>query len=119
MKRYERMSREEIISVYNSVLNGDCGECHARNWCNDITTKFTCAELMAEWMNKEIKMKKAHRYELIKSPEDVDKLQKEFKCACDNSGCRRCKYYNDNEVTTASCFVNFLKEEIEVEDETI
>lgn len=119
MKRYERMTKEEIISAYNSVPNGGCGECHARNWCNDITKKHTCVETITEWLNKEIKRKKVHRYELIKSPEDIDRLHNEMYSACAENGnkCKECPYYDKNDYSSASCFRNFLKEEIEVEYE--
>lgn len=115
-KRYERMSKEDIISAYNSVPNGGCSECHARNWCNEITKKHTCVETITEWLNKEIKMKKVHRYELIKSPEDLEKFRSECAYMCEHTfDCTECKCYSAAK-KAMGCFCAFLNEEIEVEE---
>lgn len=112
MKRYERMTKEDIISAYNSVY---CDKCLAKNWCNGIKRKFTCRETLTEWLNHEIEIKKVHRYELIKSPEDVSKAYSEFDAFCyGGKRCESCKFVYFNNRTR--CFVQYLNEEIEVEE---
>lgn len=113
MKQYERMSKEEIDNAYY-FSKGNCSECMAKHYCNDITARFTCVETVHDWLQKEIKMKKVHRYELIKSPEDVKKLKSEFEDHCVD--CLYCKYEAESS-KSGGCFCSFLIEEIEVEVE--
>lgn len=119
MKRYERMSKEEINNAYYSCTTSNCSKCIANKYCNDTIERVTCVERVYDWLQKEIKMKKVHRYELIKSPEDVDKILKEHGdvCAAFDGSCRECKYNKPYYCTSSHCFANFLKEEIEIEVE--
>lgn len=122
MKQYERMSKEEIDNAYY-FSKGNCSECMAKHYCNDITARFTCVETVHDWLQKEIKIKKVHRWELIKSDDDLNNAQKKWDSHCKENGkyknCKECRYSNGNELvpTTAVCFTNFLKEEIEIEVE--
>lgn len=111
MKRYERMTKEDIISLFGCPCE-DCPLYKSR--CG---TK-PCETLKKEWLKEEIKTKKVHRYDLIKSPEDIDRIHKEMYSACAKNGnmCKECAYYDKNDYSSASCFRNFLKEEIEVEE---
>lgn len=98
-KRYERMSREEIIIELSKLDSSPA--------CNALLN----------WLTKEVKIKKVHRYELIKSPEDLDKLSEEWKDYCDPRHCANCKYLIEHANGGSSmCFAEYLKEEIEVEE---
>lgn len=114
MKRYEKMSKEEIIDIMgNSFDNcrtcplldgeGGCG----KSWAS-------CGMSLREYLKEEIKTKKVHRYELIKSPEDINKMFDDMSHVCDECECSSCPYgHGDIDI----CFGNFLKEEIEAEVE--
>lgn len=108
MKRYEQMNKTEILHFFLIP----CVECKLRARCKGTT----CARSKIDYLTEEIKIKKVHRYELIKSPEDTEKLRCEWKEYCNHkTDCSRCKY--DSEVRgSSSCFANYLNEEIEVEE---
>lgn len=57
------------------------------------------------------------RYELIKSPKDLDRLRDVFVRICENQLCTDCIYLASHGIGTVGCFAMWLKEEIEVEEE--
>lgn len=108
MKRYERMSKEDIISLFGCPCE-DCPLYKSR--CGSKP----CETLKKEWLKEEIKTKKVCRFTLLKTAEDVDKALKELSNHCDEQeGCSSCNLGNGD---IDICLANYLKEEIEVEDE--
>ena len=92
MKRYEKMSKEEIIEF---LTNHICGNCKAYEYCK-ITNEY-CEVVRKNWLNEEIEMKP--RWATIQSNEDLDSLFKEFV---------------DTTTMPYSAFVSWLKEEVEI-----
>lgn len=120
-KRYERMSKEDLISFLYGVKEHKCGDgCVMDKQCTtaeEYYTPHSCTERVALYLLEEIKTKKVHRYELIKAPEDLDKLSEEWKEYCDPRYCVDCKYLGWHANGGSSmCFAEYLKEEIEVEE---
>lgn len=114
MKRYERMSKEEIIEFYRKTK--DCKNCPFVNKSGGCDSPVTCVFALSDYLMQPIK-KKVHRYELVKSPEDVDKAYSEFNAFCYvNKQCGSCKFVHFNK--RSMCFAQYLKEEIEVEYES-
>lgn len=111
MKRYERMTKEEILDTF--LVN--CPDCVLRGIkCREDTCELT----KVCYLKEEIKTKIVHRYELIKSPEDLEKFRSDWMFMCgNNSDCDKCKYCHAANVSLG-CFCAFLNEEIEVEDES-
>lgn len=98
MKRYELMSKEQIMKEYGD--GGQNGE-------------------LAFWLQSEVHCKNAPRYESIKSPSDLDKMVAYMFDFCNNiDTCKHCKYQKAHESgELIDCFIEYLKEEIEVPDE--
>lgn len=104
MKRYDLMSKEEIID-FNSK---DCEDCPLRNKCYP----GKCKEEKANYLNEEVNIK---RWELIKSTEDIEKLYLEWRHMCEhhfgyNFGCSECSLNNNS--TISACFAKYLMEEV-------
>lgn len=92
MKRYEKMSKEEIIEV---LLNRECNKCKADKYCDAIYG--SCQLTMKEWLNEEIEIKP--RWATIKSNEEWEDIYVEWlkKPSIDVKN-----------------FIDWLKEEVEV-----
>lgn len=72
------------------------------------------------WLLEEVPTKKVHRYKLINSKEDIDKVRVEFHDACHGKYCSSCRYcYTHDKNGILGCFTEYLSEEIEVEDDGI
>lgn len=93
MKRYEKMSKEEIMGIFGTPIN--CPECKIITFCNSCHTD-TCAETRAAYLNQVIK--KVPRIATINTV-------KELEIAWDVWSERR-----------IGNFYDFLAEEIEVEE---
>lgn len=114
MKRYEKMSKEEINNAYCSCATSQCSNCVANKYCNDTLGRLTCVERIYDWLQKETK--KVPRYEFIKTQEDLDRLRNEFVSICEKQLCSGCKYSSSHSVGNVGCFAAWLKEGIEVEE---
>lgn len=97
MKRYEKMSKEEIIE---SLLNRQCNKCKALKLCG-IMSGF-CDDVIKSWLNEEVEMKP--RWALIQSDEDIYRLYDEFETTIPNT----------EDIHYAYVFAMWLKEEVEV-----
>lgn len=116
MKRYEKMSKEEVVEVLRKA-GGACSECAVpKKFCSRSRGVLGCAGIVYQWLNEDIKTKRIHRYELIKSPEDVDRFSFEHDKMCKSHLCKECNLFKNDDVN-ADCFAEYLKEEIEVEEE--
>lgn len=111
MKRYERMTKEEIVEFAGNCHTRGCEGCPAL----DVDGLFgTC---MKKYLEQEIQM--VPRYSTIKSDEDMEKVVEGYKSFCDSRNeCGNCKIYaKRNDAMTYMCFVEYLKEQIETEEE--
>lgn len=108
MKRYERMSKEDIMSVYKTTDH--CCGCKLQDssYCKNRTTG--CCEIMTDYLNEEIKV--VPRWQTIKSDEDCQRIWEEHSDWCANHKCDRCVYRSSQ----GPCFVNYLIGKIEVEE---
>lgn len=112
MKRYERMTKEEIIEAFKSTEW--CNTCMFRNSKNECTREDKgCCEAMRDYLNEEIKLKTVSRWQVIKSDEDMKKMQQDFREMCRKHKCDDCFYAGDG---ITACFVNYLLEKNEVEE---
>lgn len=114
MKRYERMTKEEIIEKYKACC-GYCRECPLYE-IKTAECKYSgcdCTEAMADYLNEEIKLKTVSRWQTIKSDEDLWKMRQDFHGMCNGTRCDDCSYVGCGKV---GCFINYLFEKIEVED---
>lgn len=67
MKRYERMSREELMETFKGT--DWCHTCVLSDSKNECTVMGkSCCEAMCDYLNKEIKV--VSRWQIIKSDED-------------------------------------------------
>lgn len=71
MKRYEKMTKEELIEF---LVNRQCGKCKADEYC-DLRSDY-CEAVMQNWLNEEVETKP--RWATIKSNEDCDRLSDEY-----------------------------------------
>lgn len=53
MKRYEKMSKEELIEIINSTKN--CDTCLVGEECTSSNI-LTCNGILRNWLNEEIEM---------------------------------------------------------------
>lgn len=117
MKRYEKMSKEEIIDVMGNSFD-DCRTCPLLDGEGGCSKSWaSCGMSLREYLSEEIKTKKVHRYETIKCPEDLDRLRGGFISICENISCTDCIYSGYQGIGAVGCFTVYLNEEIEVEVE--
>ena len=120
MKRYEKMSKEEIIGFLEKAR--DCDSCPLSNeerngngYCEESGFK-DCAKASFSFLTQKIDIKKVPRITTIRTKEELSEARKQFVKICRNQmfpgGCQGCPYLSD----TGYCFDSFLLEEIEVED---
>lgn len=107
MKRYEKMSKEEIIEVFK----GNDGKracatcpCNETKYC---TLSLTCNESLASWLNSEA----PPRVATINTLEELEKTRDEYLYFCSKVSCNKCKYAK-SEDNKNSCFYNYIAEEI-------
>lgn len=109
MKRYERMTKEEIIEAFKET--DWCDNCR---FTNKSSRNVNCCDVMANYLNEEIKMKIVPRWQTIKSDEDLEKMREDFcSSVCSQRPCGNCSYAAR---LVGACFANYLLEEIEVEE---
>ena len=72
MKRYEKMSKEEIINFMGQEVT--CRDCKASSFC---IGRKVCQVCFKEYLNQEIETKP--RWATIKSNEDLDCMYEEWK----------------------------------------
>ena len=100
MKRYERMSKEEIIEYIRSSYTS-----------SENPGGITSGKLFAHYLEQEIQM--VPRYTLIKNDEDMDRVTKEIGKVCDRIGCDECRFVG-TPGGILGCFAAYLKEQVEV-----
>lgn len=86
MKRYEKMSKEEIIGIFiekEQILRNSG---------------------IAKYLGEEV----TPRVAKINTAEELETAYQDYKEYCGSMGCGKCKYYGP----TPTCFVNFLEEGI-------
>ena len=103
MKRYERMSKEEIIEYIRSSYTS-----------SENPGGITSGKLFAHYLEQEIQI--VPRYMLIKTDEDVDRTANAFARFCDDRDCDNCKFCKTYGGIVA-CFTAYLKDLVEVEEE--
>lgn len=134
MKRYEKMSKEEIMDLFVSIrknkFNKLCEDCPFYSECDsDLTNLFTgsskgwagsytCVERTKAWLEKEVNQ--VRRVSTLKTAEDVKRARKEHTVLCDErhankNGCDGCKYNVAKEDGFMTCYDYFLAEPVEVE----
>lgn len=109
MKRYERMTKEEIIEVFDR--SGGCNACRYKGDCTGELN--SCYKQNVNYLNKEIKVKTVSRWQIIKSDEDLKKMREDFRKICNGGKCDDCFFVGG----TVDCFVGYLNGKIEVEDD--
>lgn len=120
MKRYERMTKEEIID-FVCLGNWTCDRCGVKKEYCDRSESGKCNEIVRNWLNDEVTIKKVPRFILIKTQEDLERAFQEFDYHCRKIKCTDCKYsnYSNGMATTTnwhSCYQRYLAEEVEVEE---
>lgn len=111
MKRYEKMglNTEEVLEIIEH--GGDCETCIAR-LARTCFVEDGCSFSKAKALNQEIKT--VPRIATINTVEELGKAREDYKDYCEKQyNCAKCKY--DASGATASCFANYLAEEIETE----
>ena len=106
MKRYEKMSKEEIIDFLSTELN--CNTCTVRTCLKNAINGLQCVYIKKKWLNGEPKA----RIATINSAEDLDNAIHNFNEFCDENPCTGCPYGNYNSNRFTGCFIKYLKEEI-------
>jgi radical SAM protein with 4Fe4S-binding SPASM domain len=107
MKRYEKMSKEEIIDAFG-YLFGDCDKCQYHKICNG---RGYCPEsaVIKEWLTQEIET--VPRIKTLDTKKKFIKAQEEYKTYCHSIDCSDCRYHKE---VSIECFTEFLWEEVEV-----
>lgn len=95
MKRYEQMSKEEIMGIFGMPFN--CPECEIREFCNSCR-RDTCVETRAAYLNQEIKI--VPRVATINTAEELKKAWDDYM----------------HRKIPRDVFYDYLAEEIEVEE---
>lgn len=118
MKRSDEMSKEETFDLFNNTISGDCFDCpvEIKTFCKKINNGFNlygCADVVKKYLFDEVQTKTVSRWQTIKSDEGLIKMQRDYRGMCNGRGCSGCLYSS----STNDCFVDYLSEKIEVEDE--
>ena len=110
MKRYEKMSKEEIVDLF---VNG-CSKCGAKEDCIAENCEINCRAMKKEWLNKDIETKP--RWATIKSNEHLEDIQTEFNLFCNKNNCDDCRLNNNKSEKGVwlHCYTRWLEEEVEV-----
>ena len=110
-KRYEIMTKEQMLKFVEECQVRFCNECPAYGGYNGTSYIECCvAYLKAEVSKAEVTMKK--RWQIIKSDKDLMRMREEFWDFCRGKHCRECKF---GEIKISEdCFVKYLCQEIEV-----
>lgn len=114
MKRYERMAKEEIID-FVCLGNWTCDRCGVKKEYCDRSESGKCNEIVRNWLNEEVTIKKVPRFALIKTQEDLNIIFKEYSEHCRVTSCSKCEYSG----TTSGwipCTQRYLADEVEVEE---
>ena len=104
MKRYEKMTKEDIVKMIFECADGlsDYGE----------TPVAECIRTLGNSLMEEVEMRP--RFTLIHTEEDMRDALKNFKTMCRmKTECKDCKYAGINE-SLAECFCAYLLEDIEI-----
>lgn len=109
MRRYEKMTKEEIIKFFDCD-NKECADCPASK---QGTIVSDCA---IEYLTEEIEMKP--RWQTAKTQEDFDKFISEFYKVCESNssehfGCTKCRLRGS---TITRCYHAYLSELVEVQE---
>lgn len=98
MKRYERLSKVEILKAYNSTLI--CSECILNSRCEEdkgsCSYHVPCNEKMRKYLNEELVP--IPRWKTIKTNDDLIKMVKSCK--------------EEGQGTNLASFIHYLCEEI-------
>ena len=108
MKRYEKMSKEEILNFVKGCLSRSCRECPAQAHFNEPYCSV-------EYLMDEIQM--IPRWKTVKTQEDLNRIFEEFRVNCCLKypcDCAGCTY--DNDTGIPDCFYRNLSELIEVQE---
>lgn len=110
MKRYETLSKEEIIEIYS---NTDCNKCDLINMC----CFKNCMPTKNFYLNQEVNA--VSRFSLIKSEDELRKSYNDFSTLCKLSeSCNSCDFYKSGGSIPCSkpvAFLNYLCDKIIVE----
>lgn len=121
VKRYERMSKEEIVGLFENIC-GTCDGCplydEIKKNCKYAKTGFSCNRIAKAYLNEEIKVKKVPRIATINTVDELKEAIKDQHILCRNSGCSSCKLGDDKRMLGVdACFKAYLAQEIEIEVE--
>ena len=104
MKRYEQMTKEEIVELVTKCGRRPCAECPAK--CSFMENKDEL-DGITHYLTAEIQM--IPRWQTIKTQEDIEAIQAAFRKMCDSQGCESCKYF-EKYVGVGGCVFNYLYE---------
>ena len=103
MKRYEKMSKEEIIEYF----------------CDKIMTRFggltsiILTKQANKYLNQEIEI--VPRIKTINTKDDLVLAREQFEEFCNKTDCSECPYWDEKHHYLSNiCFTNFLGEEVEI-----
>lgn len=119
MKRFEKIKTEEELKKQYEMFAKYCDNnvgCKGCKYYFDGDSEKCFLKFLLE----DIKTKKVPRIETINNKEKLKEEYEAYRTMCDSyhehNECYSCKYFIETDAdTTASCFLNYLAEEIEVE----
>ena len=110
MKRYEKMSKEEIVELVVKVGKVFCDQCPIKGDCERLD-RDNCSSKLALYLQEKVITKP--RFVTFKSAEELMNAYIEHeKKYCYNMCCDDCKY---NHADSRSCVLHWFCEEIETE----
>ena len=112
MRRYEKMSNEELYGFLKHIFSGGCLDCPALSLRPVMETCGTCAR---RYLEQEIAVP---RWKTVKSQSDMEFVMNEFAdfCKCHSSAPHLCKQdcpYYESEEDCAHIWLSELVEVIE------
>ena len=102
MKRYEKLTKEEIIAL---TLERDCTKCQTAEQC-DVMSEMSCAEVLHEYLMAEC----PPRLENVNNKADLEKAVEGFRGYCKERKCNECEYHMEADML--DCFKIYLLEEV-------
>lgn len=125
MKRYDNMTKAQIIDLLVSVSISGCSVCPMRNTIcqsNNPDGLEPCMKTVQNWLFKDVNM--VTRASTLKTAEDVKKARQLHSEICDKQykdtktlakPCETCEYGKAKHSGYETCYDLFLSELIEVE----
>lgn len=115
MKRYEKMTKEEVMKL----CLANCSECelsknNGNTFCSDNYGHGFCKDVKQEWLEKEIQTKS--RWELCRTDEDFINMINEARSICNSHAlCKDCEFHEKCDGVYTTYVIAYGTEKVEVE----